>query len=174
MDPVFTNIDEVNRLPSEQFIKIFGNVVEHHPAAAIQILKNRPFRDAGSISHAVNNYLDSLSEHEVRNILQYIPELAGKLADLGKMSLESTYEQSSAGLLAIPPDTKQKLSFMNEQYRIKFGFPYIICVREKNSLGEILDDIQARLKNGGEEELSSALEEVKKICRLRILTLIKQ
>ncbi|KAB0799739.1 hypothetical protein PPYR_07619 [Photinus pyralis] len=174
MDPVFMNIDEVNRLPSEQFIKIFGNIVEHYPAAAIGILKNRPFRDVGSISHAANNYLDSLNENEVIRILQQHPDLAGKLADLEKMSPESTYEQTSAGLLAITSDTKQKLSCMNEQYSVKFGFPYIICVREKNSPGEILDDIESRLKNGREDELSSALEEVKKICRLRILTLIKQ
>ncbi|KAK5643207.1 hypothetical protein RI129_007052 [Pyrocoelia pectoralis] len=127
MDPLFMNIDKVNKLPSEQFIKIFGNIVEHYPAAAIGILKNRPFRDVGAISDAVNSYLDSLSEHDK--------------------------------------------SF---RYRVKFGFPYIICVREKNNTSEILDDIESRLSNGKEEELCTAIDEVKKICRLRLLTLIKQ
>lgn len=55
------NIEDVNSLISEHFIKIFGNVVEHLPAAAIGILKHRPFLNAEDISKAINNYLDALS-----------------------------------------------------------------------------------------------------------------
>lgn len=54
------SINEVNNLISEHFIKIFGNVVEHFPAAAIGILKNRPFSNPKDISQAINNYLDTL------------------------------------------------------------------------------------------------------------------
>jgi hypothetical protein len=53
-------IQEVNNIISEHFIKIFGNVVEHYPAAAIGILKNRPFQNSNDISVAINNFLDKL------------------------------------------------------------------------------------------------------------------
>ncbi|KAK5643206.1 hypothetical protein RI129_007051 [Pyrocoelia pectoralis] len=174
MDPLFMNIDEVNKLPSHQFIKIFGNIVEHYPAAAIDILKNRPFRDVGDISDAVNSYLDSFNEHDMTKIVQLYPDLAGKIADLDKLSPESTYEQISAGIFYISANSKRRLICMNKQYRAKFGFPYIICVLGKKNTSEILDDMESRLRNGNEEELYTAIDEVKKICRLRLLRLIKQ
>lgn len=54
------SIQEVNNLLSEGFVRIFGNIVEHFPAAAIGILKCRPFADKNAIVHAVNEFLDSL------------------------------------------------------------------------------------------------------------------
>lgn len=55
------NPKDVNALNSDCFIKLFGNVVEHYPAAAIGILKNRPFNSADDISEAIDNYLDGLN-----------------------------------------------------------------------------------------------------------------
>lgn len=54
------SIHEVNNLLSENFVRIFGNIVEHYPAAAIGILKRRPFKDINSIIQAINDLLDSL------------------------------------------------------------------------------------------------------------------
>lgn len=51
-------LQEVNNLLSESFIRIFGNIVEHYPAAAIGILKCRPFSDVESIVQAINDILD--------------------------------------------------------------------------------------------------------------------
>lgn len=51
-------VQEVNNLLSESFVRIFGNIVEHFPAAAIGILKCRPFSDVESIFHAIDDLLD--------------------------------------------------------------------------------------------------------------------
>lgn len=121
-------------MTSDNFIKIFGNVVEHYPAAAIGILKNRPFESAEDIALTVGNYLDSLPLSgaffkyfplyvfltcgfpEKEKILQLHPDLAGKLADLGKLTKESSQEQISAGLDKLTSEEKQKLNSLNEQY----------------------------------------------------------
>lgn len=67
------NLKEVNTLASDHFIKIFGNVVEHYPAAAIGILKNRPFGSIQDISSAVSGYIDSLNPSgKVLIILNYV------------------------------------------------------------------------------------------------------
>lgn len=50
-------VQEVNNLLSESFVRIFGNIVEHFPTAAIGILKCRPFSDSESIIQAVNDLL---------------------------------------------------------------------------------------------------------------------
>lgn len=53
-------VQEVNNLLSESFVRIFGNIVEHFPAAAIGILKHRPFSCVESIIQAINDLLDGL------------------------------------------------------------------------------------------------------------------
>lgn len=124
-------VKDVNTLTSDGFIKLFGNVVEHYPQAAIGILKNRPFHSENQICKAINAYIDNLSLNgkllahfysglinvvsEKEKILQYHPDLAGKLADLGKLTVESTAEQISAGLDKLSRQDKQKLSELNER-----------------------------------------------------------
>lgn len=121
-------------MASDNFIKIFGNVVEHYPAAAIGILKNRPFDSPEDIANAIEVYLETLSLNgkicaficfiyiiqnavstEQEKILQLHPDLAGKLAELGKLTKESTQEQISAGLDKLSTEEKQKLSDLNER-----------------------------------------------------------
>lgn len=53
-------VKDVNNLSSDLFIKIFGNVIEHYPQAAIGILKNRPFHSLDDICNAVGAYIDGL------------------------------------------------------------------------------------------------------------------
>lgn len=53
-------IKDVNNLTSDRFIKVFGNVVELYPAAAIGILKNRPFSSLQDIINAIGVHIDGL------------------------------------------------------------------------------------------------------------------
>lgn len=46
------------------------------------------------------------------------PDLAGKLADEGNLTIESKSEQESAGLNVITKDEKQKLNDLNKRYVI--------------------------------------------------------
>lgn len=56
-------IQEVNNLLSESFVRIFGNIVEHFPAAAISILKCRPFSDVEAIIQAFHSLLDGFKNN---------------------------------------------------------------------------------------------------------------
>lgn len=57
------------------------------------------------------------------------------------------------------------------RYKQKFGFPFVICARE-NKVETILKGLQTRKNNIKEDELIIGINEVKKICKLRILNLI--
>lgn len=72
----------------------------------------------------------------------------------------------------ITNDDKAILNELNQQYRQKFGFPFVICARE-NKFNAILEGIKVRVQNQKNTELATGIEEVKKICRLRILDLIE-
>lgn len=58
------------------------------------------------------------------------------------------------------------------RYKAKFGFPFIICARE-NKVASIMEGLQSRYNNTLAQEILTAVGEIKKICRLRILDLVK-
>lgn len=57
------------------------------------------------------------------------------------------------------------------RYKEKFKFPFVICARE-NKVQSILSGIETRLRNNRETEIKIGIDEVKKICRLRIDDLV--
>ncbi len=59
----------------------------------------------------------------------------------------------------------------NRQYREKFGFPFVIAVRQ-HSKASIFSEFQRRLTNDFETELATCLEQVFIIARLRLENLI--
>lgn len=56
-----------------------------------------------------------LQNLEKENILQLHPDLAGRLADLGKLTSESNQEQISAGLDKLSIEEKRKLNEFNQR-----------------------------------------------------------
>ena len=57
------------------------------------------------------------------------------------------------------------------EYRSKFGFPFIIAVKEKNK-NEILNNFRKRIKNEINLEFNEAKEQVKKIATFRLNEII--
>ncbi|XP_011500667.1 PREDICTED: 2-oxo-4-hydroxy-4-carboxy-5-ureidoimidazoline decarboxylase-like [Ceratosolen solmsi marchali] len=165
------SINEVNALPVENFEWLFGNVIEHCVEAASIIATKRPFFTSKDLKKAFDDYLEKLNTTEKESVLSRHPDLAGKLAEEGKLTAESLNEQKLAGLDAMTKDEKQILSNNNYLYREKFRFPFIICARE-NKVKSILVGLESRLKNSKEVEIKTAIEEVKKICRIRINDLV--
>jgi OHCU decarboxylase len=79
----------------------------------------------------------------------------------------STSEQMGAGLKSLTEPEYQKFTSLNAAYRAKFGFPFIICVRE-NTKSSILAAYETRLQNDTPTEYSTALAEIAKIAWLRL------
>ena len=101
------------------------------------------------------------------------PDLAGKLAKAKQLTNASTIEQASAGLDALTE--AQQLAFikLNEAYKRKFAFPFIIAVKGL-SASEIESIFEQRLGNTKEQEFAEAGQQDEKIARLRLLDLFAQ
>ena len=68
---------------------------------------------------------------------------------------------------------RQKMSELNEKYKQKFGFPFVICARQ-NKKDAILQGLEVRLENTAENEAVTGVNEVKKICQLRLLDIVDE
>ncbi|XP_049864979.1 2-oxo-4-hydroxy-4-carboxy-5-ureidoimidazoline decarboxylase-like [Pectinophora gossypiella] len=165
------NIEQVNGLEDKQFESIFSNVIELCPDAAVQAKKSKPFDSLSAVARAFNKYLDNLSVEGKITILKLHPDLAGKLAS-GELTRESASEQRSAGLDKLTDEQRNIIQTANERYKAKFGFPFIICARE-NRVQAIIDNLRNRYNNTKEQEIINGINEVKKICKLRLMGIIK-
>ena len=76
-------------------------------------------------------------------------------------------EQAGAGLDRCTPGQKARMQALNQAYRVKFGFPFIVAVKGLD-WGGIIERIERRLDNTAEAELANALAEIGRIARFRL------
>lgn len=148
-------------------------MVELWSEAAVFVSALSPFHTLEGLIRGFDVYLGQLNLFNKVNVLKHHPDLAGKLAETGGLSVESQNEQKQAGLDHLSQKQKKDLAELNEEYKAKFGFPFVICVRETNKVEAILSAMTDRLNNSVEEEIEIGINEVKKISRLRVLQLVQ-
>ena len=93
------------------------------------------------------------------------PDLGGRAA--GRRADASAREQASAGLDRLSAKEPRAGAALNDAYRERFGFPFVVCVRE-HSKESILQWGEQRLGHERDEEVEIALDEIAKIALLRL------
>ncbi len=165
-------------LPSEMsrsaFIESFGAVYEHSPWIAERAFDGElgPVNDtATGLNFALRSVFRATTEAEQLAVLRAHPDLAGKLAAAKQLTADSTAEQASAGLDVLSDDEREKLTHLNNAYTQKFGFPFIIAVRD-HTKAEIMAAFERRLGNSWETEVLTASKQVERIAELRVRQLL--
>lgn len=160
--------------PSEmaqaRFVEAFGGIYEHSPwiAERAWALELGPAHDtAVGVHSALTRIFRSASADERLGVLTAHPDLAGKLAAAKRLTAESTAEQASAGLDALTEAEHAAFTELNAAYTAKFGFPFIIAVRDHDKAG-ILAAFRARIDNDRATEFATACKQVERIARLRL------
>ena len=151
----------------------FGSVYEHSPWVAEAAWRERPFRSLLELQGAMERGVSAASDERKMDLILAHPDLAGKAAVAGEVTVESEREQASAGLDRLSPEEYEALNGMNRLYRERFGMPLIFCVRE-HTRESILKGAEERLSNSREEEIETALAEISKIARLRLEDLVEE
>ena len=156
---------------SKEFIETFENVYEHSPwiveQALDQVLANNEYNNLEIFHQLLCEIMLQAGSDLQNNLILSHPMLAGKKAQNNELTDFSTTEQKSAGLNDCN-DTEIKLfEELNHQYFIKFNFPFIMAVKEKNK-SQILSSFKSRQKNTVSQERLNALSEINKIAWLRI------
>eukprot|EP00731_Ephydatia_muelleri_P031714 Em0023g221a len=65
---------------------------------------------------------------------------------------------------------QNELDSLNEAYKQKFGFPFVICARE-NKVAAIIAGLKSRQNHGAEEEVTEAIGQVCRIAWYRLANL---
>ena len=97
---------------------------------------------------------------------QSLPDLAGRLK-LADLTSDSRNEQSSAGLNNLTEAERDRFLKLNDAYKQKFGFPFIMAVKGR-SKDEILAAFEERLEHEADEEFETAIVQIELIALLRL------
>jgi 2-oxo-4-hydroxy-4-carboxy-5-ureidoimidazoline decarboxylase len=156
----------------EAFVARLGGVFEHSPWVAERSADARPFGSVAMLHARMVLAVKNATRDEQLTLLRAHPELAGKEAQSGTLTDDSTSEQRGAGLINLDATEKAEITRLNADYRAKHGFPFIIAVRNYTR-AQIFSEFARRLGNDPETELAACLEQVFTITRLRLEAMIK-
>jgi OHCU decarboxylase len=156
------------------FVERFGGIYEHSRwvAEAAYDRGLGPEADtAAGLSQAMAAGAAAGTDEQKRALIAAHPDLAGRLARAKQLTADSTKEQASAGLDQLSAEELSRFTTLNDAYKQKFGFPFIIAVKGKRK-EEIVAAFERRLANDPAAEFATALAEIDRIGALRLAEIL--
>jgi 2-oxo-4-hydroxy-4-carboxy-5-ureidoimidazoline decarboxylase len=152
---------------AEAFVARLGHVAEGSPWVAERAWALRASGRSGDLAGAFARAVRDAPVDDQLALIRAHPDLAGRAALAGDLTPESAGEQASAGLDRLTPADLARFTALNDAYRRRFGFPFVIRVRGRE-VPEILAACERRLGNDAEAERRAAIEEIVAIMALRL------
>jgi OHCU decarboxylase len=158
-----------SRMSRGLFLELFGDVFEHSPWIAEGAYQAglSPAQDTAEGLHgAMVQVLGAGIREQKLALLRAHPDLAGRLK-LAELTDDSQREQASAGLDQLTEGERDRFLDLNDRYRQKFGFPFIMAIKGRPK-EEILAAFEERLGHDPEDEFETAVAQVELIALLRL------
>src|ERR1700681_3316439 len=160
-------LSELNACSKADFVGALANIFEYSPWIAEQTASARPFAGVNQLFAAMKAAVDRAVPELRLALIKAHPDLANKTQRAAGLTAESNAEQNSAGLDRLSDAEYAAFERVNNAYRAKFGFPYIVCVR-RHSKDSVLRDFERRLPNGATTEVANSIAEICRIAALRV------
>ncbi len=162
-----------SRMNKHEFVSAFADIYEHSPwvAEAAYTQAEPALLDDVEYVHALMS--SCLLKAPIGAQLALInahPDLAGKAAVQGQLTMASTAEQSGAGIHECSAEEFERFTALNNAYKAKFHFPFIMAVKGSNRY-QILEAFEKRIHNDAEKEFKQALLEINRIADFRLKAL---
>ena len=155
-------------MTESEFVARYGGIYEHSAWVAEEVAAEAiSLESSEQIAAIMADCVDNASLDRQMALIRAHPDLAGKAQLAGELTLDSTTEQSQAGLDQCSAAEYAQFQTLNEAYHEKFGFPFIMAVRA-STRAQILTAFAARLEDDATTEFETALQEIHKIASLRL------
>ena len=164
-------LSDLNACSKDDFVASLANIFEYSPWIAEQAASMRPFAGVKRLFDAMTAAVDRAPSELRLALIKAHPDLADKTQRAAGLTAESSAEQNSVGLDRLSDAEYVAFERVNNAYRSKFGFPYIVCVR-RHTRDSILRDFEHRLPNDAKTETQKSIEEIFRIAALRVDQLV--
>src|SRR5210317_1285165 len=119
----------INELSDRQFIDMLGGIYEHSPWVAEEAVQQRPFDSLENLQETMATAVRQASQDKKLQLIRNHPQLAGKEAARGTLTVDSRNEQQGAGLDQCSAEELETIKKLNGEYMEKFEFPFVIAVK---------------------------------------------
>src|SRR3954453_11724832 len=164
-------LSDLNVCSKDDFAAALANLFEYSPWIAEQAAVLRPFAGVNELFAAMKSVVDRAPEEVLIALIRAHPDLANKTQRAAGLTAESNAEQNSAGLDRLSDAEFLAFERVNNAYRAKFGFPYVVCVR-RHTRDSVLRDFERRLPNDAKAEAQASIGEICRIGALRLDQLV--
>lgn len=164
-------LQQLNQMDRSAFVELLGSVFEHSPWVAEGAYNLLPITSVEDLQQKMTSVMNHANEEKQLALIRAHPELAGKEAQSDALTRESKNEQASAGLNHCSTEELAHLRQLNRQYRDRFGFPFIIAVKQLTR-HDILEQLQQRLNHSAQDEFNASLQQIIKIASFRLHDLV--
>ncbi len=159
-------INKINNLSQIKFNEIFANIFEKTKWIAERLYNQKPFNSFEDLCSKILEIFKTTSKENQLKIIKAHPDLADK-TKISLLNIDSRTEQNRAGLNQCSEKEFREFKNLNNEYKKKFGFPFILAVEGKNK-AEILNKFKKRILNSADDEFKEAISQVCKIANLRL------
>jgi 2-oxo-4-hydroxy-4-carboxy-5-ureidoimidazoline decarboxylase len=164
-------LSDLNACSRDDFVAALSNIFEYSPWIAEQAASARPFTGVNQLFDTMKAIVDRAVPELRLALIKAHPDLANKTQRAAGLTEESSAEQNSLGLDRLSDAEYMAFERVNNAYRAKFGFPYIVSVR-RHTKDSVLRDFERRLPNDARTETQKSIEEVCRIAALRLDQLV--
>jgi 2-oxo-4-hydroxy-4-carboxy-5-ureidoimidazoline decarboxylase len=165
------SLSDLNTCSKSDFVAQLANVFEYSPWIAEQAAAVRPFAGINALFAQMKAAVEGAPQEMRLALIKAHPDLANKTQRAAGLTEDSNAEQNSVGLDRLSDAEYAAFERVNNAYRSKFGFPYIVCVRRQTK-DAILRDFERRLPNDAATEMKASIEEICRIAALRLDQLV--
>jgi 2-oxo-4-hydroxy-4-carboxy-5-ureidoimidazoline decarboxylase len=171
-DSPLPTVQELLSQPPPKIINVLGGIYEHSPWVAETFVKQdnlSKITTVTELAERLKSIVDDAPQEQKLQLLNAHPDLCEKVEKMKELTAESQEEQSKAGLQSMEGDELANFKEMNTSYKAKFGFPFILAVRNA-SKHTVLSALSGRLPNPTQQEFVTAVQQVHKIAWMRLLS----
>jgi 2-oxo-4-hydroxy-4-carboxy-5-ureidoimidazoline decarboxylase len=164
-------LSDLNTCGKADFVAQLANIFEYSPWIADAAAAERPFAGINALFAAMKASVERAPDAMRLALIKAHPDLADKTQRAAGLTAESNAEQNSVGLDRLSEAEYAAFDRVNNAYRSKFGFPYIVCARRQTK-DSILRDFERRLPNDAATEIKASITEIFRIAALRLDQLV--
>lgn len=160
-------LDQLNAMARDDFVAAVGPAFEETPNIAAHAWAQRPFTSVTDLHQRMVAIVRTMPPADQLALINAHPDLGTRVT----MATASVSEQSKAGLNSLTNEEYHQFQALNQQYKVKFGFPFILAVTGHTKTS-ILENFRDRLRNSTDVEMTTALLEIEKIALARLTSWI--
>jgi 2-oxo-4-hydroxy-4-carboxy-5-ureidoimidazoline decarboxylase len=165
------NKPKIKDLTFDNIVDLLGGIYEHSQWVVQELVAAHDpssFSSVSELAAAMKSIVDGASREQKMDLLLKHPDLCQKVEQRKELTADSQAEQSKAGLSDLTAEELELFNKLNDEYKAKFGFPFILAVRNASKY-TVLSALAGRVKHTVEKEFVDALAQVHKIAWMRLL-----